>query len=897
MWQPIANREATEFEPNWDLIRDALVGIHTKNQTELSFELLYRASYKIVLKKKGALLYDRVKEFEERWFRDHIMPRISHLVTPNLVRVALFQAPGTSTHERRHTAEQFLRGVRDSYVDHNLSMNMIADVLMYLDRAYTAETKQPSVFTATIGLFRDHVLRGCIGNGAEPSDKTIFDVINAVVLDMINLERDGDVIDRQLVRRITAMLEDLYETDDEMDDQKLYVRVFEPAYLDASTAYYRSECEKLLRESDASTWLRHTRRRLAEEQERCETTVSLLTSGNIARVVEAELIQARLNEFLGMEGSGLKAMIDNDRIEDLSILYDLVARVDEKMEPLKAALQSRVMELGIEIEKTLSAMDFSARAGADGEDAQGGTEKPKAQPVTPAAQQTATAIRWVDDVLALKDKFDTLWRCCFREDLVLQSVITKSFSAFINLFSRSSEFVSLFIDDNLKRGAKSKTDGEIDLVLDKAITLLRYLSDRDMFERYYQKHLARRLLHNKSDMDIEKDMVSRMKSEMGNHFTSKFEGMFKDMEASKDLGEGYKEHAQQVRDTDTHKIEFGIHLLTTNHWPPEVMGRSAALLDDGAKGECIYPPGIKRLQESFLGYYLRNRSGRVITWVSTAGNADIRCVFPKVPGKETGPLSKERRYELNLSTYGMIVLMLFNDLAEGESLSFGEIQEKTNIPASDLIRTLASISIAPKSRVLAKEPSSKSIKPTDRFSYNAQFVSKTTKIKAPTIASLSRVEGDEERKETELKNDQTRSHVVDAAIVRIMKSVPSHFLCYRPRLTFWVQAAQANDAYRAHLGGDHAGLEPLQSRHTFDQEAHRGSAQPRVPGTCRKCADPHLQLPRIEMEAGNRSRCRGIPRVRCKGGTLYSGRPGFVVVDGMDLSRRGVAVEPDPVGL
>ncbi|KAK1833769.1 Cullin-domain-containing protein [Podospora conica] len=770
--KPIASREATEFEPNWDLIRDALVGIHTKNQTELSFELLYRASYKIVLKKKGALLYERVKEFEETWFRDHIMPCIAHLITPNLIRVALFQAPGTSTHERRQTAEQFLRGVRDAYVDHNLSMNMIADVLMYLDRAYTSETKQPSVFTATIGLFRDHVLRGCINNGTEPSDKTIFDIINAVVLDMINLERDGDIIDRQLVRRITAMLEDLYETDDEMDDQKLYLRVFEPAYLDASTTYYRAECEKLVREADASTWLRHTQRRLAEEQDRCETTVSLLTSGSIARVVEAELIKARLNDFLAMDGSGIKAMIDNDRIDDLTILYDLVARVDETLEPLKIALQSRVLDLGFEIEKTLKTVDFSARAaasGADGEEVPAGADKTKAQPLPAAAQQTAAAIRWVDDVLMLKEKFDTLWSRCFREDLVLQSVITKSFSTFINVFARCSEFVSLFIDDNLKRGARTKTDGEVDVVLDKAITLLRYITDRDMFERYYQKHLARRLLHNKSDMDIEKDMVSRMKSEMGNHFTSKFEGMFKDMEASKDLGEGYKEHAQQVRDADTHKVEFGIHLLTTNHWPPEVMGRSAALLDEGTKGECIYPPTIKRLQDSFLRYYLKNRSGRVITWVSTAGNADIRCIFPKVPGKETGPLSKERRYDLNVNTYGMIVLMLFNDLPEGESLSFEEIQEKTNISGPDLIRTLASISIAPKSRVLAKEPASKSIKPTDRFSYNAQFVSKTTKIKAPTIASLSRVEADEERKETEIKNDQTRSHVVDAAIVRIMK--------------------------------------------------------------------------------------------------------------------------------
>jgi cullin 3 len=77
--------------------------------------------------------------------------------------------------------------------------------------------------------------------------------------------------------------------------------------------------------------------------------------------------------------------------------------------------------------------------------------------------------------------------------------------------------------------------------------------------------------------------------------------------------------------------------------------------------------------------------------------------------------------------------------------------------------------------VLAKEPLSKSVKQTDKFSFNAQFISKTIKIKAPVISSTSKVEGDDERKETERKNDQTRAHVVDAAIVRIMKSVSLFF--------------------------------------------------------------------------------------------------------------------------
>ncbi|EAQ92901.1 hypothetical protein CHGG_01136 [Chaetomium globosum CBS 148.51] len=764
--RPIMSKDNDEYTQCLEVLKEALTDIHNKNATQLSFENLYRASYKIVLRKKGELLYNSVKTFEEQWFRHHVLPPIAELVSGNLISIALLQMPGSSAHERRQTGERFLRGIRDTWEDHNTSMNMVADILMYLERTYVSESRRPSIFAATIGLFRDHILRNSLGEASEQLDQPfmIFDILNAVVLDLVNMERDGDIIDRNLLRQITSMLEALYETDEELENAKLYLTVFEPRFLNASKIFYKNECEKLLREGDASSWLRHTQRRLHEEQDRCDTSLSILTTDKIASVVEQELIVAKLNDFLAMEGSGMKVMIDNDRHEDLSILYQLICRVDKTKSALKAILQSRVMELGLEIEQSLKNTDFSvAVPGAETEDAAEGEEKTKAQPLSAAAQQTAAAIRWVDEVLRLKDKFDNLSKVCFSEDLVLQSAVTKSFSEFINMFTRSSEFVSLFIDDSLKRGLKGKAGENIEAVLEKAIVLIRYLADRDLFERYHQKHLARRLLHNKSEMHIEKELVRRMRGELGNHFTLKFEGMFKDMELSKDLLENYRDHARTVGGADTKKTDLGIHVLTTNNWPPEVMGRGGAQ-EDGARGDCIFPPAIERLQESFSHYYLKDRNGRVLTWIASAGTADIKCVFPKVPGKTSGPLSKDRRYELSVSTYGMIVLDLFNDIGD-DGLSFEDIQAKTNIPTQDLIRTLGSLSIPPRSRVLTKEPMSKNVKTTDKFAFNAQFVSKTIKIKAPVISSTSKVEDSDQRKETERKNDQTRAHVVDAAIL------------------------------------------------------------------------------------------------------------------------------------
>jgi len=59
------------------------------------------------------------------------------------------------------------------------------------------------------------------------------------------------------------------------------------------------------------------------------------------------------------------------------------------------------------------------------------------------------------------------------------------------------------------------SEQEIDHVLDKSMVLFRYLQEKDVFERYYKLHLAKRLLLNKSlSDDSEKNMISKLKVNM-----------------------------------------------------------------------------------------------------------------------------------------------------------------------------------------------------------------------------------------------------------------------------------------------------------------------------------------------------------------------------------------------
>jgi cullin 3 len=660
-------------------------------------------------------------------------------------------------------------------------------------------------------LFRDHVLKSPTGSN-DPNVVTVLGVVVNTMQDHIQMERDGDSVDKSMLKACTYMLESLYIDKTETDDQRLYNVCFEPRYLDASREFYKRESEQLLRDSDAGAYCRQARRRLIEEQDRCRSTVSETTTTKIETVVLEELIQNKIKELIEMD-TGVKFMIDNDRIDELGLIYDLNARVDDKKVELTKAIQKQIINLGNEVNNAALS--------------------PPAKDVSATNQQTIAAIKWVEEILDLKDRFDRFWKTAFQSDQVLQTAMTRSFTDFINssIFTRGAEYLSLFIDDNMKKGIKDKTDTEIDAVLDKAITLLRYVQEKDMFERYYKKHLARRLLMSKSiSMDVEKQMIGKMKIELGNSFTTKLEAMFKDMTISEELTTAFKAHMTSVRDSGESElikgIDLSINVLTSMTWPLDSVGNTNDD-DSQARRTVIYPPGIQKVIDRFKLFYSKKHNGRMLTWQPGMGTADIKARFPKLPGREG---SKERIHELNVSTYAMIVLSLFNDLQPGESLTFTEIQALTNIPAHDLVRNLQALSVAPKTRVLRKEPMSREVGEKDKFYFNETFTTKFLRVKVGVVASGNRVETERERMKTEKKNEESRNFVCEAAIVRIMKYVPCPFLlCDRVKANIVRQTTKDLTSCSACWRNPPAAYS-LQARSCNDQESNRKLDRTRILG-------------------------------------------------------------------
>ncbi|KOO33030.1 hypothetical protein Ctob_010207 [Chrysochromulina tobinii] len=656
----------------WQTLHEAIREIHRQNASGLSFEELYRNAYNMVLHKFGDKLYNG----------------LSDTITRHLQAVAGQVADSND--------ELFLPELKDKWDKHKLSSIMIRDILMYMDRTYVAAQKKTPVYERGLQIFRDEVCRNA----------RIKDRLLHMLLDLVQRERTGEMIERGLLKTITSMLVEL--------GRDVYARDFESPFLSASATFYQAESQEYIAQNSAADYIKKAEQRLQEEADRVAHYLDAATEAKIREVAERELIGRHMRTIAEMEHSGVVAMIEDNKLDDLKRAYELFKRVTQPTS-------------GLTVIREIMAAHVRAR----------GTE------LVSDEERNRDPVAYVTGLLALRDKYEAVIKEAFSDDKQFKNALNKAFEHFVNLNSHSPEFISLFVDEQLRKGMKTTSEEEVEGTLDKVVMLFRYLHEKDVFEKYYKQHLAKRLLGQRSvSDDAERQMITKLKTECGYQYTSKLEGMFTDMKISADTQEVFLDNLRKDNggSSKVDGIELSVHVLTTGFWPTQL----------GTK--CILPPQIVRCCETFKAHYLRQYSGRRLQWQANMGSADLKATFGS------------RRYEINVSTYLMCILLQFNDC---DSKSYADIAQATEIPSPELKRALQSLACA-KFKILNKEPKGRDVDDGDVFEYNGDFSAKHLRFKVGTVTASK--ENDVEKQETRAKVDEDRKPQIDAALVRVMKS-------------------------------------------------------------------------------------------------------------------------------
>lgn len=74
------------------------------------------------------------------------------------------------------------------------------------------------------------------------------------------------------------------------------------------------------------------------------------------------------------------------------------------------------------------------------------------------------------------------------------------------------------------------------------MVIFKFIDDKDVFQKFYQKKLSNRLINQLSASDdSESSMITKLKEVCGYDYTNKLTRMFTDVNLSRDLTEKFKE--------------------------------------------------------------------------------------------------------------------------------------------------------------------------------------------------------------------------------------------------------------------------------------------------------------------------------------------------------------------
>ncbi|XP_077569029.1 cullin-4A [Stigmatopora nigra] len=575
----------------------------------------------------------------------------------------------------------FLKRMNRCWLDHCRQTIMIRSIFLFLDRTYVLQSSLlPSIWDTGLELFRTHIV-----NDSVVQKRTIDGI-----LEQIELERNGETADRSLLRSLLGMLSDL----------QVYKVSFEERFLVETNRMFAAEGQRLMQDRDVPEYLHHVARRLEEENDRVVSYLDQSTQKPLISCVEKQLLGEHMSAILQ---KGLSILLDRNRVTELALLYQLFSKVKGGLPTLLQFWRDYIKSFGGEIVCA--------------------PEKDKDM---------------VQELLDFKDKMDNVAQSCFARNEGFINAMKEAFETFINKRpNKPAELIAKYVDSKLRAGNKEATEEELERILDKIMIIFRFIHGKDVFEAFYKKDLAKRLLVGKSaSVDAEKSMLSKLKHECGAAFTSKLEGMFKDMELSKDIMIQFKQYMQNQ--SEPSNIELTVNILTMGYWPSYL------------PMEVHQTPEMVKLQEVFKFFYLGKHSGRKLQWQPTLGHAVLKAEF------------KEGRKELQVSLFQTLVLLMFN---EGEEFNMEEIGTATGIEEGELRRTLQSLACG-KARVLNKIPRGKDVENGDRFNFNNDFKHKLFRIKINQIQMKETVE---EQVSTTERVFQDRQYQIDAAVVRIMK--------------------------------------------------------------------------------------------------------------------------------
>ncbi|CAG8443676.1 9696_t:CDS:10 [Ambispora gerdemannii] len=545
------------------------------------------------------------------------------------------------------------------------------------------------------------------------SIKKFQDRLMYQIFEMIRRDRDGEDVVPDVVAEAIQSLGILNSLTDH--PLRLYIEEFEIPYLKHTKLYYEREAADIISSATISQYMKKACQRL--EQEAARNSKYCHISSHITMIKECE------KQYVAVHQSRIhtefEAMISNERYEDCSMAYNLLSRITSGVNPLLEIFEQYITQIG---------KDLISRMGT------GILKDPR---------------EYVESLMSLHSKYMTVCQRVFSNDSAFIAAVDKAFRTIVNDPStnpaaHSPEVLARYCDVLLKKNQKSGiSEQDIEDKMNSMIILFKYIDDKDVYQKFYSRLLAKRLIYGSSvSNDAEENMISRLKTTCGVEYTSKLQRMFTDITVSADINSSFSDYLKQK--TLNLGVDFSILVLTAGAWP----------LTQVSATDFQLPSELEKSVSYFESFYNDHHSGRKLTWLWHLSKADAKLGY------------LDKRYEFSVSLYQLGVLLLFNTI---DMLTFKEICEHTRLNEQELKRVLkplidlAAFIISPTG----------SLNESTEIKLNMEFSNKRTKIKiSSSLQSDSPQETDATRRAVDEDRKLYLQEIIDQAKSRFTPSVP-----------------------------------------------------------------------------------------------------------------------------
>lgn len=289
---------------------------------------------------------------------------------------------------------------------------------------------------------------------------------------------------------------------------------------------------------------------------------------------------------------------------------------------------------------------------------------------------------YVTTILDTHKKYADLTQISFSNDPGFVAALDKACRQFINRnkvteearnTNKSPELLVKYCDLLLKKSSKNPEENELEELLNKIMIVFKYIDDKDVFQRYYSRFLAKRLVNNASASEYaEESMISKLKQACGFEYTNKLQRMFQDITPySKIINEKFRQWIDNKQ--KSLGLDFSIQILGTVSWPFT------------NNLEFSLPQELEKSIQTFTDFYQQQHSGRKLTWLYNYSKGELVAHCFKT------------KYTLQASTIQMALLLQFNTADE---LTIKQLCESVMIKDQDLNIVYQIVTILLKTKLL-----------------------------------------------------------------------------------------------------------------------------------------------------------------------------------------------------